>query len=241
MIVRNHTVQEVLIHNHFLEMVLERFDIRQNNKHQTLEFIFRTKETELDFLIEILNLFDSEEPFKKDNLLQYPIPVILDYLQRTHKYYLGKRLFELEHTIHKIGQEHPKDFFLTTLLNNFFTEYKTGLWEHIEMEENFLFPHINLLLEAETGKCDKDVLQLKLKNFSAQKFIAEHDDDSETRLREIISMLDYLYPINNCLCPVCIFKSQAAGFEKDLKIHALVEDEVLMPKILLIENQLIVR
>jgi regulator of cell morphogenesis and NO signaling len=236
MITKTHSVSDIITHNHFLEMVLDRFGIKANEKFQTLEVLSKSKSLELDFLVEILNLFDSEEPFQKDNLNQYSVPVILDYLKRTHKYYLGKRLFEMEHTIQKISQEHVNDLFLSSILNNFFSDYKSELWEHIELEENFLFPHINMLMDAEAGKIDKRILQLKMKNFSIGKFMTEHNDNSEMQLHEICGIIDYLYPTDNCLCPICIFQKQAAGFEKDLKIHALVEDEVLMPKVLALEN-----
>lgn len=238
MITKAHTVTEVLTHNHFLEMVLERYDIRVNEQHSKIEVIAKAKGVELDFFIEILNLFDSEKPFSKENLLHYDIPVVLDYLKRTHRYYLGKRLFELESSVQEVCAENYKDHYLQKLLQNFFTEFKTELWEHIELEENFLFPHIDFLQNAQKGYCSIEVKR-KLKNFSAEKFISDHNDDSEKQLLELFEVLDYLFPQTNFLSPVSVLKQQLRCFEKDLHIHALVEDEVLIPKVLYIEKSLI--
>ena len=238
MITKAHTVKDVLIHNHFLEMVLERYDVLVGEQNNKIEVVAKTKGVEIDFFVEILNLFDSEKPFPKDNLLHYDIPVVLDYLERTHRYYLGKRLFELESSVHEVCGENHKDQYLQILLQNFFLEFKTELWEHIEMEENFLFPHINFLQMAQNGYCPIEAKR-KLKNFSAKKFTADHNDDSEKQLSELFDILDYLFPHTHFLSPVSVLKQQLRCFEKDLHIHALVEDEVLMPKVLALENALI--
>ncbi len=240
MICKTHTVKDIIIHNHFLEMVLERFDIKFNLHNQSLECIAKSNQLELDFLLQILNIFDSEKPFSTSALHTYAPQVILDYLSRTHKYYLGKRLFEIEYSIQQIGKKNSNDYFLYSSLESFFSEFKTGLWEHIEMEEHFLFPHINFLLAAEKQSFDKKTLKLKLNNFSISKFIAEHNDDSETQLNEILSVIDYLYPeTEHCFSPVCVLKKQLQGFEKDLHIHGLVEDEVLIPRLLRLETELL--
>jgi regulator of cell morphogenesis and NO signaling len=238
LITKTQTVHEVLAHNHFLELVLERFDIRLNECNGTLECISKSNGLELDFLVEILNLFDNDEQFPRNTLSYYPIPVILDYLQRTHKYYLGKRLFELERTIQIIHDDFPDDNRLCPLLDNFFAEFKTELWEHIELEENYLFPHIQFLMTcAQAGK-KTQWLQRKLKNFSLEQFIADHNDNSEQRLLEIQMFIgDSCRPMHR-FSPLHIFLKQAQGFEKDLRIHALVEDDVLIPKALEMEQQL---
>jgi regulator of cell morphogenesis and NO signaling len=238
MITKSHTVKDVLTHNHFLEMVLERYDVMVSEQNSKIEVIAKTKGVEIDFFVEILNLFDSEKPFSKDNLLHYNIPVVLDYLERTHRYYLGKRLFELESSVHEVCAENYKDQYLQSLLQNFFTEFKTELWEHIEMEENFLFPHIIFLQTAKEGFSAIETKR-KLKNFSAEKFTSDHNDDSEKQLSELFDILDYLFPQTNFLSPVSVLKQQLRCFEKDLHIHALVEDEVLMPKVLVLEKNLI--
>ena len=106
------------------------------------------------------------------------------------------------------------------------------------MEENFLFPHINFLQTAQKSYCSIEVRR-KLKNFSATKFTADHNDDSEKQLSELFDVLDYLFPNTHFLSPVSVLKQQLRCFEKDLHIHALVEDEVLMPKVLALENALI--
>lgn len=225
------------MHNHFLEMVLARYDVLMSERNTKIEVIAKAKGVEIDFFVEILNLFDSEKPFSKDNLLHYNIPVVLDYLKRTHRYYLGKRLFELESSVHEVCAENNNDQYLHILLHNFFSEFKTELWEHIEMEENFLFPHIAFLQETQKGFCSIDAKR-KLKNFSAQKFVADHNDDSEKQLVELFDILDYLFPNTHFLSPVSVLKQQLRGFEKDLHIHALVEDDVLMPKVLQLEKML---
>lgn len=239
MITKTHTVKDVLNHNHYLEMVLERYDVLYNDRENKLEVIAESKGVEIDFFVEILNLFDSEKPFSKDNLMRYDIPVVLDYLKRTHQYYLGKRLFEIENSLQAVcDDETASDAFLTSLLNNFFSEFKIDLWEHIELEENFLFPHIAFLQVAQKGYCSIEAKR-KLKNFSVQKFISDHNDDSEKQLTELLEILDYLYPDTHFLSPVSILKKQLFAFEKDLHIHALVEDEVLMPKVIRLENSTI--
>ncbi len=197
MIVAAATLNDVIAHNHLLEMVLERFDVVSAQRNSTLELISKNCGCNLDFLVEILNLFDSEKPFSKGNLEQYDIPVIIDYLQRTHCYYLGKRLFELENSVDTICHKYYNDTLVHTLLHNFFSEFKTELWEHIELEENFLFPHIQFLNTCAPATRNTKWLKRKLQNFSLQQFIADHNDHSETQISELCDMLDYNYPKEN--------------------------------------------
>jgi regulator of cell morphogenesis and NO signaling len=238
LITKNQTIQEILVHNQFLELVLERFDIHLNPEDCTLEYISKSNRLELDFLVEILNMFDSENPYELCyNLSSYPLTVILDYLQRTHAYYLGKRLFELEHTIQIIQQETTYDNNLSLPLARFFTAFKTGLWEHIELEENYLFPHIRFLMTCAKAVSHTKWLQRRLKNFSLQQFIADHDDNSEQQLIHIQTFIEQHIIPDDRLSPVQVFLKQVQGFEKDLRIHALVEDHVLIPEALRLEQQ----
>lgn len=239
MLSASYTVNEIKEHNYLLEMVLDRFDVSSKNGNATLEIISLENGCNLNFLIEILNLFDSEKPFCKKRLQQYNIPTVIDYLQRTHKYYLSKRLFEIESSVEQVCHAHYNDTFVHSILNNFFTEFKTELWEHIEMEENFLFPHVQFLISCAPATKNTKWLKRRLLNFSLQKFIADHNDNSETQLSEFTEMLDYLYPKEQVFSPVSILHQQLKGFEKDLHIHALVEDEVLIPKVLAIETELL--
>lgn len=238
MINRFCTLGDILAHNHLLELVLERFDIRWCAPHETLECISRENGCSVDFLVEILNLFDKEVPYPSDTLQQHPLPVVIDYLERTHRYYLDKRLFELERIIQLIIREGTGRHRLCSQLKIFFEEFKTGLWEHIELEENYLFPHVRFLMSCAAAVKNSKWLQHKFRNFSVHQFMAEHDDDSETRLSVIQQIVAANIGYTTQFSLIEVFLRQVQAFEKDLRIHALVEDEVLIPRALQMECEL---
>lgn len=237
MISKHQTIDDLLKHNSLLEVVLSRFDIQNDEKGFSLAVIADMKNFELDFFIEILNLFDGEPPRFSENFEKFDATTVIEYLEKTHQYYLGKRLFELERSVNCICEEYYQDAYLSTLLKNFFNEFKKELWSHIELEEIHLFPYIKYLLTP-IANIDRYEAERKLKNFSLIQFAQEHDDNSENDLSEIIQILSYLFPNDRFFSPVSILKKQLQSFEKDLKVHTLVEDEILMPKAFLLENNL---
>ena len=64
---------------------------------------------------------------------------MVDYLKRSHRYYISKRFPEIEQTIINIKRQEPT--LLVNFLDRFLHQYKEDLINHFEIEEKILFPY----------------------------------------------------------------------------------------------------
>lgn len=184
----------------------------------------------------ILDLYNNDEDFPFEKIKKFSIEEILAYLQATHRFYLTKKLPEIEqsmvHIFSKYGQSHQ----LLASLAYFFNDYKNKLIEHIRMEEREFFPYIKQLIEASDAPLE--VRQsLKNNHLSIKEFIEGHAS-IEDELQEV-SQLIKRYSGNEPLpLPFKIFLNQVEIFELELRKHAIIEDHVLVPMAQELEKRL---
>ncbi|MEK6781938.1 MAG: hypothetical protein AABY93_09535 [Bacteroidota bacterium] len=213
--------------------VLQRYNVTQaHNLVYTYEEL-RELGIPPEFLLALLELFEDPQSFKPETFKGFPLRVIVDYLRKTHSYYLSKKLLEIEQSIHLLVNAYPGAHPLLLLLQTFYTDYKSHLIKHIEVEERELLPYIVQLEELVDGNGKIHTSPMMM----VQKFIHQHHD-TEKDLEEVRkTILNYSPPISNQTL-YRILLSQLEVFEKDMAIHALIEDEVLLPRALEIEKKL---
>jgi regulator of cell morphogenesis and NO signaling len=121
---------------------------------------------------------------------------------------------------------------LMRFLCAFFVDYSRVLKEHIRLEERKLFPYIEALVSGELAN-QSDLYS----GFSTQVFLDSHTDVEVelNRVRQVIaaSLKDKEIPM-----PFRVFIHQLEQFEADLWKHAMIEDEVLLPKVQAFERSL---
>jgi regulator of cell morphogenesis and NO signaling len=186
-----------------------------------------------EFLLALLEVFEDQTVFKPANFDRFSLQVIIDYLRKTHRYYLDKKLLEIEQSIHLLVNAYPSAHPLLVLLHNFYTDYKSHLSKHIEMEEGELLPYIIKLEQADESKGKLETTP----SMTVKQFISQHHD-TEKDLEEVSNtILSYSPPEGNQTL-YRILLSQLQVFEKDMAVHAQIEDDVLLPRALELENKL---
>ena len=91
------------------------------------------------FLVDLLSCFNDVEQLESIQFEIYEIPVLVDYLKRSHRYYISKRFPEIEQTVENIKNQEPT--LLVSFLDRFVRQYKEDLINHFEIEEKILFPY----------------------------------------------------------------------------------------------------
>lgn len=189
------------------------------------------------FIYTLLQTFEDEKTFSEKEYQKFPLEIIIDYIRRTHRYYLTKKLCEIEQNIQILLKDYSGHHPLLQILNNFFYEYTTDLTSHIHAEEKHLLPYINCLLKFEKGKTDAQEYFAATKNYTLQTFIDSHQDTEKDLSNVRNAILNYQPPTTN-QTPYRILITQLQAFEKDLSVHALIEDKVLIPRALKLEEKL---
>lgn len=211
------------------QMLMQRYSLmRAQNLVYTYEEL---KELGIppDFLLAMLEVFENPASFSKEKFAQFKLSVIIDYLKKTHAYYLHKKLLEIEQSIHLLASAYPVAHPLLLVLDKFYLDYKTHLVNHIEVEENDLLPYIGSLENATVTANP---------SLTVQGFIDQHHD-TEKDLADVRTAMQHYSPPAGSETIYRILVSQLEVLEKDLAVHALMEDEVLLPRALALEKNLL--
>lgn len=221
--------------NLVLQWFLERFELNLDEEIKLREKITGTN-LPPSFLWSMVKVYDSPETFDARQFENNSLESILYYLKKTHQYYLDFKLVQVEGVINSWadGNENAISF----CFYRFFVNYRQKLKDHIAQEEEILFPYIESLLKLNAGeKVDPEVL-LRGK-ISLINFLLEHDHEIED---ELTKFAEVLAKHENDLKDSMAYRSfliQIQTFEKDLAIHARMEEEVLIPKAIRLESSVL--
>ena len=182
----------------------------------------------------VSDVFQSPECFKASLFQQFDLPVILDYLRRTHTFYLTRRLAEINMAIHQLDFKIPHRTYWVSLLSHFFDKICKELAEHIH-EEQHLFPYVDALILLKHGKNTQYDFRRKVELIN---YVLDHDDHVEMQLRSLIKVLKKERAQFSDHLALNILLTRLELFDLDLTIHAKIENEVLMPKAIDLEQRI---
>ena len=171
-------VTELIKENPSFLLVLEHFGVDEILKDKTIaqlcsqynigEFIF----TAICNLYNGFNFVSHEKPDRSD------IPVIIRFLSNSHRYYKNEKYPEILEYIKKLNiPDHKKEI---TMVEVFFNEYFVEVKEHLEYEEEIVFPYFSHLYDNLTPESEK--------KFSASQNL-DHHSDIESKLADLKNLL----------------------------------------------------
>lgn len=162
--------------------------------------------------------------------------MIIEYLKHTHYNFIKERLPYLAKLIENLSRNDHSDPSIIDDLKFVFPLFVEDLIHHIYEEEDHLFHFILKLNAALSGTYNISKAYYELERQSIQYYAVEHDmDDDEMKgIRDIT----HNYALNHqSSLHLRVVYSELQHFEKSLKIHAAVENEVLFPKALMLEKE----
>jgi regulator of cell morphogenesis and NO signaling len=221
------------LHNDELRQVLARYDVTQAH-----ELVYSYEEltrlgVNAEFVFALLEVFQNQKAFDMRAFDHFRLDVIVDYIRKTHQYYLHRKLLEIEQSIDLLLNAYPEAHPLLVILHDFYASYKQHLTSHIEVEEQQLLPYILHLDKVDGGKAS---FQAYPESYSLSRFLVHHHD-TEKELTDVrVAMLNYSPPPTNQTL-YRILLSQLEVLEKDLTVHALIEEEVLLPRAMALERK----
>jgi regulator of cell morphogenesis and NO signaling len=225
------SVNDIMDNTKILQLITERLENVNLNKNVD------NWEMNHELIGLILELYNDDEDFVYEKMRKFSIEDILNYLQATHQYYLEKKLPEIEQSMLHIYSKYTESHRLLSSLMVFFNDYKNQLIAHIRMEERYLFPYIRRMIIASKTKtiCAKNLSIDPF--FSIKKFIASHLP-IEDELKEVSRIIRQFSGNEAIPLPFKIFMNQVDLFEIELRKHAIIEDHVLVPMVIELENRL---
>jgi regulator of cell morphogenesis and NO signaling len=169
-------------------------------------------------------------------LVSYPIDLIIEYLKHSHFLFIKHKLPYIARLVESFKAIQPEYQTVERDLKIVFPLFVEDFIEHIYEEEDTLFNFILALEKASKSKYIPTRLYYLLEKNSVHKFAMEHEahDDEMEGIRNITR--DYVLNVNAPL-HVKVLYNELKGFEKSLITHARIENEILFPKAMALENK----
>lgn len=201
---------------------------------KTLEQVCAEKGVKVEQVIASLESVYDQPVAQPIPLASYPIDLVVAYLKHTHFTFIKERLPYLSKLIHNLPDTAHDD--AVGDLRFIFPLFVEDLIHHIYQEEDELFSYILSLHQALQEPNLPPHLYYDMEKYAIQDFAIHHDadDDDMEGIRHITNGYDTQRTDNLHLRVVY---AELQQFERELKIHASVENEILFPKALMLEKQ----
>lgn len=212
------SMRDLLRDNNLLLFAISRFGIAFGFGDASVAEVCRQNGIDTNTFLAVTNLLSGREHVQ----FAASLPTLISYLRATHSYYLDHVLPTLRHKIiSSINTSRGND--VSIMIVRLFDDYVSELREHLDEENNTLFPHIMALIE---GKSRND--------FSIRNFTADHSPVTE-KLKDLKDIFIYHYPTgHDALLGSVLF--EIINLEKDLMSHFEVENHLLLPAAIELED-----
>jgi len=224
---------DVIHRNYLLLPVINRFGIHLGFQDKTIADICQDNDIDISFFLAIINAFHDPDYFPEAELKSFSSHLIVDYLLKSHQYFINTSLPRIEYHLDKLVKSSNSDDL--KVIQSFYNKYKKELIEHIKDEEENTFPYVQELQQI----YDKNVKPIPehIQNYSIHSYEEDHSNVDEKLFdlkNIIIKFLEPNYGDKECN----EFLFELFQFERDLTDHARIEDKILVPKVMDIENEI---
>lgn len=142
---------------------------------------------------------------------------LVPYLEKSHKYYVDKRLPHIERHLDVIAQKLGGR--IGQAFISFFKEYKQEVEEHFSHEESKVFPHIRALMAGERDT-----------TYNMADFLHSHTD-IEGKLNDLLNIVFKYVPPQVDDDNVLDVVYDILRLSEDLKKHTFIEEKIMVPMV----------
>ncbi|MDN5201852.1 hemerythrin domain-containing protein [Fulvivirgaceae bacterium BMA10] len=236
MSITNKKIKNLVGENYVYASVLYYFGIKfYDYSEKTLKQVCDEKGLDIEHVITSLESVSKGDEAANLQLSPLPIDLIIEYLKHAHYTFIKQRLPYIARLVENINLNGSSDQ-LSKDLKLIIPLFIEDFIHHMYEEEDTLFSYIQALHKAKQGKYNPSDLYYKMERLSIQKFSMEHEahDDEMKGIRELTE--NYSLKKGQDL-QMKVLLCELSAFEKDLITHAVIENEVMFPKALVLEKE----
>jgi len=204
--------------------------------HKTLEEVCNKKKIDV---FQLLAELEAQLNSKTDQSIDYkswPVDLLVDYIEKKHHRYVEEKAPVLRQFLDKLcrvhGERHPELF----EINELFTASVGELAAHMKKEELILFPFIKKMVAAVLNKSSIEQPHFGTVENPIAMMMEEHDNEGE-RFRKIAQITNNYTPPTDACNTYRVTFAMLDEFEKDLHLHIHLENNILFPKAIKLEQQ----
>lgn len=214
----------VIANDYRLLQVMSRFGISLGFGDKTIYEVCKKCGVDADTFLTVINYVKDGAENHPQRLGNVDVQSLLNYLKKTHEYFLGYLLPSIRfHLLNAIDCSVKNE--IAFLLLKFYDEYVEEIKKHMDYEDNTVFDYVQKLINGEAAQLDRAHL------------LSRHHDSIESKLKELKNLFMQYYPQtenNEKLNSVIVSIYQA---EEELSIHCQVEDNIFAIAVKRLEHQ----
>jgi len=206
------------------------------NGNRTIEEACDKKGIDSNQLMDELNQVLNSKGAETIDYKSWPLDLLAEYIEKKHHRYVEEKTPVLRQFLDKLcrvhGERHPELF----KINELFTASAGELASHMKKEELILFPFIKKMVNAKLEDQTVQSPQFGTVENPIAMMMEEHDNEG-ARFREIDALTNnYTPPADACNTYKVTF-AMLEEFEKDLHLHIHLENNILFPEAIKLEQQ----
>lgn len=237
---KNQNIGELVAQDYRAASVFKKYGIDfccQGNR--TIDDASNAKEIDVDIILKDLNEVANANASNTTGIdfKTWPLDLLADYIEKTHHRYVEDKTPQIIPYLDKIcevhGEKHPELYQIKDL----FQKVVENLAQHMKKEELLLFPFIR---KMEKAKRSGELLQ-KLNFDSIKNLVNEMEDEhfaEGDRFRDIERLSHNYTPPEDACNTYRVTFAMLKEFEEDLHLHIHLENNILFPKSILMEEEL---
>jgi len=203
---------------------------------RTVEEVCEKKGLSATTLIDELHAVLNSKTDQSIDYKSWPLDLLAEYIEKKHHRYVEEKSVVLRQFLNKLcsvhGNRHPELF----EINELFTASAGELATHMKKEELIIFPFVKRMVKAKLDNVAVQSPQFGTVGNPIAMMMEEHENEGE-RFRQIAELTNnYTPPADGCNTYQVTF-AMLDEFEKDLHLHIHLENNILFPAAIKLEQQ----
>jgi regulator of cell morphogenesis and NO signaling len=170
---------------------------------------------------------------------EWSVDFLIDYIVNIHHRYLRSTVPAVSEQLRDFISEHEKKMPWLRELGERFARLEKDILPHLNDEEETVFPYIRQLAHAWQNRESYAVLLVKTLRKPVRKLM----DQEQQRIQYHLSQLrdstsQYQPPEKACVNHKVVY-SQLRELDRDLALHLYLENDILFPRVLQMEEELL--
>ncbi len=167
----------------------------------------------------------------------WPLDLLADHIETKHHRYVAAQVLEIKPYLDRICSVHGDRNLELFLINEHFVNSARALARHMIKEELVLFPYVRRIVRAKQEKSKVSMPPFGTVQNPIEMMLAEHESEGE-RFKKISELSNnYTVPKDACNTYRVTF-ALLKEFEDDLLLHIHLENNILFPNAIRLEQEL---
>ena len=214
-------MSELIDEDYRLLLLLNHLNINLGFGEKSVEAVCKEHDFDADCFIFLANFFSRKVMNVEEEFEKLPIEPFLFYLECSHSYFLERRLPNIRRKLKMVFSD--ADEKLQQMVLNFFDLYQDEVKEHMDYEDDIVFPYINGLVSEEE------------EDYSIEVFEKRHND-IEGKVSDLTQILmKYVDGSKDQGLMVNILMELYMS-EEELTAHTYIEDSLVIPRVKAMEE-----